>query len=128
MKPVRLCRVFVGFIFRSETDENIIFVKNLIMTKTASLALLFFTFLFNSIQAQLPKTDSLPNIMLKDSLLFSVGFNTCNIGQMEDVLSEHLEFYHDKGGFSDKKKFISDFRNGLCKDPATYQSRKSSGG
>lgn len=95
------------------------------MTKTASFALLFFFLFFNIIQAQLPKTDLLyKTIMLKDSLLFSVGFNTCNSKQTEAVLSENLEFYHDKDGFSDKKKFMTDFKNGLCKVPDIYRSKR----
>ncbi|RXM51676.1 MULTISPECIES: serine hydrolase [unclassified Chryseobacterium] len=95
------------------------------MTKTASFALLFFFLFFNTIQAQLSKTDSLYRaIMSKDSLLFSVGFNTCNSQQTEAVLSDHLEFYHDKGGFSDKKKFMTDFKNGLCKAPDVYRSKR----
>lgn len=95
------------------------------MTKTASFALLFFFLFFNTIQAQLSKTDPLYRaIMSKDSLLFSVGFNTCNSQQTEAVLSDHLEFYHDKGGFSDKKKFMTDFKNGLCKAPDVYRSKR----
>ncbi|WP_250255656.1 class A beta-lactamase-related serine hydrolase [Chryseobacterium sp. Marseille-Q3244] len=95
------------------------------MTKTASLGLLFFTLIFNSIQAQLPKTDSLYKIIMsKDSLLFSVGYNTCNTGQMESLLSDGFEFYHDKGGFEDRKVFITHFKNGLCKSPETYQVKR----
>ncbi|MDN3692089.1 class A beta-lactamase-related serine hydrolase [Chryseobacterium tructae] len=95
------------------------------MTNFASLVLLFFTLVFNSIQAQLPKTDPLyRTIMSKDSLLFSVGFNACNTKQTEAVLSNNFEFYHDKGGFSDKKKFLTDFKNGLCKAPDIYRAKR----
>lgn len=95
------------------------------MTKTSLFAFLFFTFLFNHIQAQLPKTDPLyRTIMSKDSLFFSVAYNTCNIPKMESFLSEKFEFYHDKGGFAEKDKFINDFKNGLCKSPETYQLKR----
>lgn len=95
------------------------------MTKTIRFILLFFILFLGSLYAQLPKTDPLYNtIMSKDSLLFSVGFNTCNVKQTEALLSDNLEFYHDKGGFSDKKKFITDFKNGLCKSPSDYRSRR----
>lgn len=95
------------------------------MTKTASFAFLFFVLLFNHIQAQLPKTDPLYRaVMSKDSLLFSIGFNTCDSKQAEVVLSENFEFYHDKDGFSDKKKFITDFKNGLCKASSTYRYKR----
>lgn len=95
------------------------------MTKTVSFALLFFFLFIHHIQAQLPKTDPLYRIIMsKDSLLFSVGFNTCNTKQTEAVLSDNFEFYHDKGGFADKKKFITDFKNGLCKAPDVYRSKR----
>lgn len=95
------------------------------MTRTTLFAFLFFTFLFNHIQAQLPKTDPLyRTIMSKDSLFFSVAYNTCDIPKMESFLSEKFEFYHDKGGFAEKDKFINDFKNGLCKSPETYQLKR----
>ena len=95
------------------------------MTKTIRFILLFFILFLDSLYAQMPKKDPLYNtIMSKDSLLFSVGFNTCNVKQTEALLSDNLEFYHDKGGFSDKKKFITDFKNGLCKSPSDYRSRR----
>jgi CubicO group peptidase (beta-lactamase class C family) len=54
----------------------------------------------------------------KDSLLFEVGFNTCDIRQFEDLVSENFEFYHDKSGMTlSKKAFIGSIRDGLCKLP-----------
>jgi CubicO group peptidase (beta-lactamase class C family) len=77
------------------------------------------------IKAQTEKTDPLyTTIMAKDSLFFSAGYNTCNIQQMESLLSDKFEFYHDKGGFEDRKNFIIDFKNGLCKSPETYQIKR----
>jgi hypothetical protein len=63
-------------------------------------------------------------ILAQDSLLFTIGFNTCDISQFEKLLSEHFEFFHDKSGISDRNKFLTDLRNGLCKSPETYQSRR----
>ncbi len=95
------------------------------MTKSAKLILPFFILLMNIVHAQTEKTDPLyKTIISKDSLFFSVGYNTCNIGKMESMLSDRFEFYHDKGGFEDKKKFIADFKNGLCKSPETYQLKR----
>ena len=43
----------------------------------------------------------------------------------ETVVSENFEFYHDKGGVTTSKaEFIQAFKNGLCKTPETYQSRR----
>lgn len=75
--------------------------------------------------AQVDKnSDVYKVIMANDSLLFDVGFNNCDIKQFEDLLSSSLRFYHDKDGFSDKAKFISDLKNGLCKSPETRQVKR----
>lgn len=51
-----------------------------------------------------------------DSLLFEVGFNTCDITQFEKLLGENFEFYHDKSGITaTKSDFIASIRDGLCK-------------
>lgn len=75
--------------------------------------------------AQADSNSELTKIILsKDSLLFQVGFNTCNVAQFDALLSEKFEFFHDIGGVSDKAKFLNDLKNGLCKSPETYQSRR----
>jgi len=52
----------------------------------------------------------------KDSLLFDVGFNTCDISQFENLVSDNFEFYHDQAGITDSKEaFIAGIKNGLCK-------------
>ncbi|KAA2224033.1 serine hydrolase [Chryseobacterium sediminis] len=95
------------------------------MTKSTQFILPFFILLMNIVHAQMTKTDPLyKTIISKDSLFFSAGYNTCNIGKMESMLSDRFEFYHDKGGFEDKNKFIIDFKNGLCKSPETYQLKR----
>lgn len=59
----------------------------------------------------------------KDSLIFNIGYNTCDIKQFEDLVSDNFEFYHDKSGLtSSKSAFISSIRNGLCK--LTYKPRR----
>ncbi|TRX37402.1 serine hydrolase [Flavobacterium sp. ZT3R18] len=97
--------------------------QSVLQLKTVLIAILFF-----SIQAgysQVEKNSELfKTIILKDSLLFNVGFNTCNISQFENLLSEKFEFYHDKDSISNKKQFLHNLRNGLCISPTTYQSRR----
>jgi CubicO group peptidase (beta-lactamase class C family) len=96
------------------------------MTKYTHFILTFFIIFSSNVHAQIEKTDALyKTIMSRDSLLFSVGFNTCNVPQMENLLSDQLEFYHDKDGFSDKKKFMVDFKNGLCRPSKTYKARRA---
>ncbi len=78
-----------------------------------------------SAYAQVDKNSDLyKTILSKDSLLFNVGFNTCDITQFEELLSEKFEFFHDKDGISDKKTFLNDLRNGLCGNPANYQAKR----
>lgn len=96
--------------------------KILPMTKNNILRLLFLFILGQNGWAQLQNNDDLAKTILsKDSLLFEVGFNHCEIKQFETLLSENLKFYHDKDGISDKAKFLYDLKNGLCKDPANRQ-------
>lgn len=92
------------------------------MTKKNILGFTFLFILGQNGWAQHQNIDDLTKTILsKDSLLFDVGFNHCEIKQFETLLSENLKFYHDKDGISDKTKFIYDLKNGLCKDPATRQ-------
>jgi len=78
------------------------------------------------LNAQVEKSSELyQQLKATDSLLFNIGFNTCNMVAFETVVSENFEFYHDKGGVTNSKSaFIQAFKNGLCKSPETYQSRR----
>ncbi len=78
-----------------------------------------------SVSAQVVKNSELyQTIISKDSLLFTVGFNTCDVSQFEKLTSETFEFLHDKDGVSDKKRFLNDFKKGLCGNPNNYQARR----
>ena len=95
------------------------------MSKKRILSAIIFICLGTCSQAQIqPNSELYQTILLKDSLLFNCGFNTCNIKQFEDLLSEKFEFFHDKDSSSNKKEFIHTLRNGLCKSPTNYQSRR----
>lgn len=96
------------------------------MAKYTHFILTFFIVFSSNVHAQIEKNDTLyKTIMSRDSLLFSVGLNTCNVIQMENLLSDQLEFYHDKDGFSDKKKFMVDFKNGSCRPSNTDKVRRA---
>lgn len=78
-----------------------------------------------SASAQSTEAELFNLLRAKDSLLFSVGFNECDISQFEKIVSTNFEFYHDKSGvIPNKEKFLENTRNGLCKDPANYQARR----
>lgn len=69
-------------------------------------------------------SDLYKTILSKDSLLFNIGFNTCDIKQVERLLSDSLTFYHDKDGISDKAKFLVDLKNGLCNKQTNRQVQR----
>lgn len=90
------------------------------MTKTIKKTfklIICFTLIYCQLPAQVMHTDQLyQTLKQKDSLLFNVGFNTCDISQFENLVSENFEFYHDKAGITNTKAaFISSIKNGLCK-------------
>lgn len=80
------------------------------------IILFFFVVLSISTFGQVDKASVLyKTIKEKDSLLFNLGFNNCDIKQFENLVSEKFEFYHDQAGKTDSKTaFISGIQNGLC--------------
>ena len=72
------------------------------------------------------QTDNLfKAIQGQDSIMFNITFNTCDLGPLEELVSENFEFYHDKGGITmGKRAFINSLKNGLCAHPERYQSRR----
>jgi len=78
------------------------------------IPLLFITILVN---AQVEKSSKLyKTIKEKDSLLFNIGFNNCDIIQFKELVSDNFEFYHDQAGITKSKaEFIQSIENGLCK-------------
>lgn len=89
-----------------------------------SLSIIFLFFILTSFAQVDRKTELYRTILQKDSLLFAVGFNTCDITQFERLLSNDFEFFHDTDSISRKVKFLNDIKNGLCASPTTYQSRR----
>ena len=111
-----------GYNFGLNLSKNKLCQKLKLMT---SKTLLIFSFLFifsQNVYTQNQNNNHLTKTILeKDSLLFHIGFNNCDIKQFDDLLSKDFQFYHDKDGISDKVKFIEDFKNGICNDT---QNRK----
>lgn len=70
------------------------------------------------------KPELYKTIMSKDSLLFDIGFNTCDISQFENLYTDDFEFYHDKDSVSDKTKFLYNLKNGICSPTRKYNYRR----
>ena len=69
--------------------------------------------LFSQIDTQ---SELFKTIKEKDSLLFNIGFNTCNMKQFENLVSDSVEMYHDQSGtILSKSVFMENTKNGLCK-------------
>lgn len=83
---------------------------------TISLFLVFLTFLM---YGQVDKSNTLvKTIQEKDSLLFELGFNSCNTKILQELVSENFTFYHDQAGvIQSKDAFIESIQNGLCQLP-----------
>ena len=81
------------------------------------LTLFLFLFFLSPLAAQVGEnTELFQTLRAKDSLLFNVGFNTCDISQFRALVSEDMEFYHDQSGITNSKAaFIANTENGLCK-------------
>lgn len=87
--------------------------------------LLFFCICLINSSAQTENSNQLYKVIFsKDSLLFDVGFNQCDVSQFENLLSNHFKFYHDKDGISNKTKFISDFKSGICNNKDNRQVKE----
>ncbi|WP_246022028.1 hypothetical protein [Flavobacterium cellulosilyticum] len=83
--------------------------------KKQLVPLLFFLTTFSAFAQVDNNSDFHKTILSKDSLLFELGFNHCDLKHFEVLLSENLKFYRDKDGISDKKKFLYDLKKDFAK-------------
>lgn len=88
----------------------------LLILKVQLICILGSIFCCCIVNAQVSKDSDLFKILkVKDSLMFDVGFNECNLDQIESVLPEHFEFYHDKDGITNTRiAFIQTLKENLC--------------
>ncbi len=64
------------------------------MAKQIFLSFIFTIIFIVDSKAQVDKNSDLyKTIISKDSILFNVGFNTCDISKFEILLSEKFEFF-----------------------------------
>lgn len=85
-----------------------------------TLVLLICLFSYN-LNAQVEKSSDLyKDLKANDSLLFNIAYNQCDVAQLEALLSDQFEFYHDQSGITaSKADFVTSIREGLCKLPYT---------
>jgi CubicO group peptidase (beta-lactamase class C family) len=101
------------------------FASNIKLPIMKKYFLLFHILLLSIVvSAQNDKSSDLYQVIKeKDSLLFDVGFNNCDISQFENLVSEKFEFYHDQSGITNSKSaFINSIKNDVCK--LTYKPKR----
>lgn len=82
--------------------------------------------IINPMNAQISQDSELFSTLKEnDSLLFNIGFNTCDFNQFQKFTTDDLEFYHDKAGvLNSKEEFIKVMAEGICKKDNPFKSRR----
>ena len=91
--------------------------------------ILLFIILLTSFLTQAQSTSDRSNLFIelqkKDSLLFSIGFNQCDMEVTKSLLMNDLEFYHDKTGITrSKDEFVEVFEKNVCNSIAPTVRRE----
>ncbi len=95
------------------------------MTKHTCISIFIFFLFIGSLKAQIDKKSPLfIELKKQDSLFFERGFNNCDMTYLEKSVAGDLKFYHDKGGFQDKKLFLERTRQNICSNPDQKPIRK----
>lgn len=82
-----------------------------------TLCLLTILFAGAAASAQIDHSSILfQTLKTNDSLLFNLGFNTCDLTQFETLLADDFEFYHDEAGITaSKMDFIRQVEENICR-------------
>lgn len=95
------------------------------MPKKLKISIFILYFFFGNFNAQIDKNSPLfLELKKQDSLFFERGFNNCDLAYLEKSVDENLKFYHDKGGFQDKKLFLERTKQNICSNPNQKPIRK----
>jgi hypothetical protein len=83
------------------------------MIKSTFLGLLVLVCL--SLQAQVERDNPLfLDLRAQDSTFFERSFNRCDIDYLDGHIADELRFFHDQGGFQDRKTFFENVANNIC--------------
>jgi len=95
------------------------------MTKQFKIILLTLFSLIGNLNAQIDKNSPLfLELKKQDSIFFERGFNQCDLAYLDKTVDENLKFYHDNGGFQDKKLFLERTKQNICGNPNQKPIRK----
>lgn len=59
-------------------------------------------------------SDLFKTMEQQDRTFFERGFNACDLDYLESAVHPELRFYHDQGGFQDRKTFFDNTRKYIC--------------
>ena len=95
------------------------------MTKQFGIIFLILFLSIGNLDAQIDENSPLfIELKKQDSLFFERGFNNCDIAYLEKSVDDNLKFYHDNGGFQDKKLFLERTKQNICGNPNQKPIRK----
>ena len=95
------------------------------MTKKLSFSIFILFLFFGNLKSQIDKNSPLfLELKKQDSFFFDRGFNHCDIAFLEKTVDDNLKFYHDNGGFQDKKLFLERTKQNICGNPNQKPIRK----
>lgn len=87
------------------------------------LALIFLT--LNSLSAQDVRSKLTAEILKLDSLFWN-AYNTCDLETMGNLMTDDVEFYHDKGGMtSGAATLMESIKDNLCNDENFHLRREA---
>lgn len=95
------------------------------MTKQLGIIFLILFLSIGNLNAQIDKNSPLfLELKKQDSVFFERGFNNCDVAYLEKTVADNLKFYHDNGGFQDKKLFLERTKQNICGNPNQKPIRK----
>ncbi len=95
------------------------------MTQRIVNIFLLLIIIANTVLAQSDKLSTLfLELKQQDSLFFERSFNQCDIAYLESRMARDLKFYHDQGGFQDRKKFFENIKQYICAPTTKKPIRK----
>ncbi|MHA6279595.1 serine hydrolase [Salinimicrobium sp. CAU 1759] len=80
--------------------------------------------IFNSYSQVDEASELFRTLKERDSIFFERTFNLCDLEYLENNITDDLEFYHDQGGYQDRKTFLQNTRKNLCSGAAVKPIRK----
>lgn len=95
------------------------------MTKNINIGIFLFFIFITNFHTQIAQNSPLfLELKKQDSIFFDRGFNNCDMTYLQKHIDDNLRFYHDKGGFQDRKLFLERTKQNICSNPNQKPIRK----